>query len=110
MDFCKHEFHLNSYDANGVTRRNNLEQVEKQTGRTPEELLGPPLPDLVSHLWSAFIVLTSRRPVGMNGVSAIPFQEIEAWERKTGYYLEPWEIDILMLVDAEYVKEVNSRD
>lgn len=98
---------MNASDQNGKTRRENLKQVEKQTGRTPEDLLGPQLPSLVSHIWSAFLMLSAGRQTAMGGMNPLSYGEIEAWSRLSGVTLEPWELDAIKLLDAEYLRNIN---
>jgi len=90
-------------DQSGVTEREHLEQVEKQTGIRPKGLDGPTLPFLLSHLWSAFLHLNSSRSSGMSS-NPITFQEIKAWAELTSTPLNPTDVEIIKRLDTLYIR------
>jgi len=106
--WAEHEFHLNVPDDNGITQREHLEQVEKQIGHPPKELVNPyDPPSLLMHVWSAFCNLSLARTAGLNGPNPITYQEIESWMRLTGTPLEPYEIEMVKRLDGVFIKVNN---
>ena len=100
MSWAEHQFKLNKPDQNGTTEREHLEQVERQIGRRIEALEAPtPFPMLISHVWSAFIALSSSRGSGFSGPAPITFEQIKAWKDLTETSIEPWEIEAIKRVD-----------
>jgi len=82
--------------------------VERQTGRKIEALEPPnPFPKLLSHVWSAFITLSSRRTSGFNGPDPITFQQILSWKELTNTPTEAWEIEAIIQLDSEYLRVAN---
>ena len=51
-----------------------------------------------------FTRLSNRRPVGF-AASLIPWTEIDAFQRVTGFRLSPWEVQIIEKLDAMFVSE-----
>jgi len=94
-------------DQNGVTTREHLEQVERQIGRTPVELIGPEYPVHMSRLWSAFLSLSSRRPQGFNGPLPLGYDTIKYFIELTDTRLDPWEISVIEALDRAYMRVVN---
>tara|TARA_R110000772_G_scaffold118949_1_gene224855 strand:- start:2227 stop:2421 length:195 start_codon:yes stop_codon:yes gene_type:complete len=62
---------------------------------------------LISHVWSAFIVLSSSRGSGFSGPAPITFEQIKAWKELTETSIEPWEIEAIKRVDLEYLRVAN---
>ena len=97
--------------ADGTTRRDHIEQLCKQTGKTPHELGlvedeaddTPEIPEDGVYLWSWFQELSSGR--GNNGFSptAISWADIEAWARLTAIELTPYETLTLRSMDAAFL-------
>ena len=67
--------------------------------------LEPPtkFPNLLSHLWSAFLVLNRTRGAGFSGPNPISYEQIKAWKELTANDLEPWEVDVVMKLDGIYL-------
>mgnify|MGYP003679058543 FL=1 len=107
-EWAEHQFKLNTPDQNGTTEREHLEQVERQTGRKVEALEPPtPFPMLLSHVWSAFISLSTSRGSGMNGPLPIGYGQIKAWKELTETSISPWEIEAIKRLDLEYMRVAN---
>jgi len=106
-EFAEHQFGLNKPDQNGITLREHLEQVERQTGKTLEELQGPEFPFPLSNIWSAFIDLSSTRGQGFSGPLHITYNEIKAYMELTGTELRPWEVEVIKGLDRVYMKVAN---
>lgn len=67
------------------------------------ELTGPPLPDALIYLWSAFVRL--RRRKGSNGfaVSPIEWPDFDAFLRLSGVRLAPWEVSAIEDLDDIFI-------
>ena len=107
-EFGRFNFKLNKPDQSGVTQRDHLEQVERQTGRRPEALDGPDFPELMAHVWSAFISLSKTRTVGYSGPNPISYEQIKAWKELTETPISAWEIEAVNRLDAVYLGEINN--
>lgn len=108
INWASHEFILNQTDDKGISQREHLEQVEKQTGRKPKDLENPnEFPTVLSHVWSFFIQLHNSRTSGFSGPNLITYQEIESWKNLTGNSVTPYEIDCIKRLDMEYMKVAN---
>jgi hypothetical protein len=90
-----------------VTEREHLQEVEKQSGRTPLALQGPEFPELLEYVWTAFLLLNSTRGQGFSGPIPISYQEIDAWQRMTHNVLLPWEVEVVKKIDNVYLRVVN---
>jgi hypothetical protein len=99
LEFAEFNFKLNTPDKNGTTQRDHLEQVERQTGRRPTALEGPDFPLLVSHIWSAFILLSN----------AISYAEIKTWKELTETPLDAREVEAIKSLDEVYMRVMNGR-
>lgn len=78
--------------------------MERQTGKTPEELMGPEFPASVLYVWSAFVALNSGRSMGFSGPNPISYSEIKAWLELTNTHLSPRDIEAIKLLDTCYVR------
>lgn len=102
-EFAEHTFKLNQSDKNGVSEREHLEQVERQTGQRPQALDGPEFPMLLSHIWSAFITLSNSRTAGLSGSNPITYEQIKAWKEVTDTPLKAWEVEAIKRLDVIYM-------
>ena len=103
-EWAEHQFKLNKTDKDGISEREHLEQVEKQTGRRIEALESPTeFPQLLSHVWSAFCRLSNSRSAGFSGPNSISYLEIQAWKEVTGTPLKSWEVEAVKRLDAVYL-------
>ena len=57
------------------------------------------MPRAASALWDAFLQLSASRRTGM-GAHALALIDVEAWCRLNGVRLTPWELDVLIQLDA----------
>lgn len=89
------------------TLREHLEQVERQTGRRPKDLDGPDFPNLMSHLWTAFLDLNNSRSMGQYSANPISYQEIEAYCRLSAVPLTPRDVDAIKAIDQKYLEVMN---
>lgn len=63
----------------------------------------PPFPRALAYLWRAYLRLRRRAAVGMSGPQPIGWQDIDAFARRAGMRLAPWEIEILEELDDIYL-------
>lgn len=97
--------------ADGTTRRDHIEHVCKQTGKTPEELGlvedeaddTPEIPEDGLHLWGWFQELSSGRGNNGFGPAALTWMDIEAWTRLTAIEPTPFEVLTLRSMDAAFL-------
>jgi len=90
---------LSVVGEDGVSLRDTLKAVEKQTGRTPKELPNPTeFPILVGDVWEWFIQLDSFR---QNGMERQPLSEMEiGWFfRNRKIEVEVWQLDLIRKLD-----------
>jgi hypothetical protein len=107
-EWAEHQFKLNRPDKDGITEREHLEQVERQTGRRLEALEPPtPFPMLMEHVWSAFINLSNSRTTGFSGPNPITYEQIKAWKELTETPIDPWEIQAVIRLDRVYMGVAN---
>ena len=107
LEYAEHEFSLSKTDQNGVTTREHLEMVERQTGKTPQGLEGTQFPTLVSHIWSAFVALSRSRSVGFSGPNPISYQDIKAWLELTNQTLSSRDVESIMKLDIIFLRNRN---
>ena len=106
--WAEHEFSLNKRDENGITDREHLEQVERQTGRRPKALDNPTdFPMLVAHIWTAFCSLNSARTAGFSGPNPITYTDIKSWKEVTESPLQAWECEAIKRLDTVYLRAAN---
>ena len=107
-DWSERQFKLNKPDKDGITEREHLEQVERQIGRRPEALEPPTeFPQLMSHVWSAFCVLSNSRTAGFSGPNPITYEQIKAWKELTETPIAPREVEAIKRLDAVYMGVAN---
>jgi hypothetical protein len=100
---------LSQVDDKGISVREHLEQVERQTKRRPKELEPVEFPDHMAHVWFAFITLSRRRSVGFSGPNRITYTEIEDYCRGTATVLSLLDKEAIMSLDDVYMKVINER-
>jgi len=107
-EWAEHRFKLNKLDKGGISEREHLEQVERQTGRRLEALEPPtPFPVLLSDVWSAFIMLSNTRTSGFSGPNPITYEQIKAWKELTHTPIDPWQIQAVLRLDTVYMGVAN---
>lgn len=108
VSWASHEFKLNQTHSEGITIREHLEQVEKQIGRKPKELVNPnEFPLVLAYIWSAFISLSRGRTIGFSGPNPLTYPDIESWMRLTGTPLNSRDIEAVKTLDNEYIRICN---
>jgi len=106
VEYAEWTFDLNK-SQDGATKLDHLEQVERQTGRTPQELEGPDFPFSVEYLWSAFLSLSNSRSIGFSGPNPITYEEIKAWKELTHTPLSARDIEAVKRLDLVYMRVMN---
>lgn len=64
----------------------------------------PPFPKALTYLWQTYIRLRRRTPVGMSGPQPITWSDIDAFVRRTGHHLAPWEIVMIETIDDIFLQ------
>ncbi len=98
---------MSKQDERGVTLKEHLETVERQTGIRPEELNLPDFPDLLLPVWRIFIDLSNSRSQGFSGGGPITYEQMKAYMDITGNIVGPIEAEIIKMLDREYLKVMN---
>lgn len=104
MEFAQHDFTL-SQKSGGSSLREHLESVQRQTGKRPAELDGPPLPPEGAHWWYWWLSLAEGRGYSASGVP-LPFTwaDLRGWAELSRLELGPPDIDALRAIDRVYLK------
>lgn len=63
------------------------------------QLAVPPFPVELGYLWRCFIRLARRTPAGFAGPTPITFLDLDAFIRRTGIRLAPWEVELIERLD-----------
>lgn len=63
----------------------------------------PEFPAGVEYLWRCYLRLRQRSAVGFNGADPITWREIDAFIRRAGIRLAPWEVEIIEAVDNAFL-------
>lgn len=104
LSYSEHQFKLAKPSEDGKSVREHLEQVEKQTGKSLEDLDGPPFPSGMVELWLSFLSISFGRTSGFNGPNPISYPDILAWLELTGNTLSPREVETLKMIDSVYIR------
>lgn len=106
-------FELNRVEPDGSIWRDVLEGLAarardpKRKAEYEAELLVPPCPSALGHVWNAFARLSARRASGFAG-NPISFLEIDAFQRLTGFRFMPLEIRLIEELD-DLQRKINSQ-
>ncbi|NIA10012.1 MAG: hypothetical protein GWP10_09860 [Nitrospiraceae bacterium] len=93
---------LNKKNEQGISRREELEQVEKQTGKRPAGLGCQEIPDCVKYLWEWFWEINESRSSNGFGLNPISYLEIQAWNNLTMNQVHPWEVIAIKKMDVVF--------
>jgi hypothetical protein len=69
----------------------------------PPRSAAPKLSFEVQHVWQLFCDLNRTRRAGFNGPEPLSYAEMLAWSELTGMRIRPWEIEVIMALDHEYM-------
>lgn len=81
-------------------RKANAERIAELEA----ELAIPPFPVAILYLWRAYLRLRRRTAMGFAGPQPIGWQDVDAFLRRSGLVLAPWEIEILERLDDAYLQ------
>lgn len=59
----------------------------------------PPFPRELGYLWQAYMRLRRRAVPGFTGASPVTWQDIDAFVRRSGFRLAPWEVELIEILD-----------
>jgi hypothetical protein len=105
LSWAEFEFELNKTDENGITQREHLQQVERQTGYTPKALENPtPFPKLLMYIWSAYVRLSRRRGSGFSGPEALSPTMVKDWINITREPLSGWDVELIFKLDEKFME------
>jgi len=84
--------------------------IRKNRQDVADELLAelecPPFPMALSYVWQAWVRLRRRTPAGFNGPNPITIEAIDAFIRRTGLRLNPYDVDLIERVDDLYLSKM----
>lgn len=105
MDYVAHEGRLDAKMPDGKSSyRANLNVLARKGGTRAEEaiaeLTARPLPDEMRYILNWHNELFGRCGVGMDGYDPLTWTSLHAWAEMTGRDPEPYEVDLLMNLDA----------
>jgi hypothetical protein len=86
-----------------------LERAEKKANKKriaelSAELAMPPFPKALAYLWRAYLRLRRRQGAGFSGPQPVGWQDIDAFLRRSGLRMAPWEIELIEALDDIYLK------
>lgn len=106
LEFARSEFRVGARQPDGNTLREHLLSVARQTGQTPQALVGDTeLPEDADYLWNWFNRLSNRRQVGM-APGPLTWPQIEAFFRLMKVRADEWELRALELLDNAWLESL----
>lgn len=81
--------------------------MRKSTGTTPADLVMPPFPAPLKHLWAAFLALHQGRTYSMGGPNPLTYESILAWVTLTGTDLSAWDVEVIKTLDMIWLKAMS---
>lgn len=66
----------------------------------------PPFPSALAYIWRAYMRLRRRKSTGFNGFDKIEWPDIDAFLRRSGVRLLPWEVEIVEDIDDIFCREM----
>lgn len=103
-EFAEHEFQLAVSLDGKTSKREILEDVERQTGDRPAELDGPQFPDTMEFVWGAFLDLNASRGGSGFGASPLTYADIQTWMTVLSHRLDIWEINAIRRLDITWLR------
>lgn len=77
--------------------------MERQTGRTPDGLVIPPIPFIFERPMLLWRQIHRGRSLGALGLVPLSWQDIHAFCQMTGEWLSPGDLEAVWLIDSEFV-------
>ena len=84
-------------------RRHRTDRVAQVLAEVEAELTLPEFPKALAYLWRAYLRLRRRAPGGFSGPQPVSWLEIDAFARRSGLALAPWEIELIEALDNIYL-------
>lgn len=95
---------MNVADESGITKREHLLSVERQTGKRPAGLDGPECPAELRYLIEWFIELSVFRRAGFAAPERISPLDIAGYALLTGQWPKRWETQALAKLDIAFLE------
>jgi hypothetical protein len=99
VEFAKASFDLMMVQDDGSTKKQHLENVQRQTGIKPEELNVPEMPRCCEQVWNWFIQLNNARQSGMSA-NPLSYSDIYAFFKLIDVQPTEDELDIIRILDG----------
>jgi hypothetical protein len=64
----------------------------------------PPFPAALHYLWRTYLRLRQRTAPGFSGASPVSWQDIDAFVRRSGIVLAPWEVEVVEALDNAFMQ------
>lgn len=88
----------------GLTLRQHLQSLYRQTGEMPAQLAEAPcLPDGLAYLWADFLELHQSRAPGFAAPTRISWADLDSYQRVRGVVFEGWEIEAIRRADSAFL-------
>lgn len=86
-----------------------LSQMYIRFGREDQIPEPPEVADCVAHLVEWFFELSERRQPSMGGLTALTFQDIQAWDSLLDRQVRPEEIEFILELDRAFTGSARSK-
>lgn len=107
---ARFRFEFDRKGEDGLTARQHLEFIAKKKKVPLATLTGEPkLLQAGQHIWNWYNQLSATRGGGF-GPAPITYQEIRAWSKLMQTRPQPWEIDLIMMLDRIWFEMWADRD
>jgi hypothetical protein len=64
------------------------------------------MPERLRYLWDMFLDIQTGRTYGMDGPQPLSWREIKAWDDLTETGLQEWEVRVIRMLDATWLRVV----
>lgn len=81
-----------------------VEDAKKYIAQYKADLAVPPFPISLIHVWRAYNRLRRRKNPGFSSFAKIEWPDIDAFLRRSGVRLRPWEVVLLEDLDDVFLK------
>lgn len=102
-------FHLGATGPSGYSYAEIYSGYLQKTGKKHPKDNPVDFPPEAEHIWRYWIELNKARQSNGFGINTISWLELDAWSRMTNTDLEPWEINAIFDIDAEYLQLVSEQ-
>jgi hypothetical protein len=113
LAYGTHQAHI-SKPVDGVPTRAHMEKRVKNMTRTygadskeareaREQLHGPSIDETGQRVWNLYLQIQRWRGVGGMGAAPITLHDLDAFERRYGFSLTPFECDCIKSLDLAYL-------